>query len=86
METYRLTGPATLSVYSPTHLPEDKATSLSAISRLSPSTYAKERLIKPGRKKCYKRNLMEFLLWCNGTRVTMGMLGCMFDPWLGTVS
>ena len=29
------------------HLPEDRATSFMAISRLSPSTYAKEKLTQP---------------------------------------
>ena len=35
--------------------------------------------------KAIKTPLVEFLLWPNGISGVLGVLGCRFDPWLGTV-
>ena len=41
-------GNFSIQVVNHTHLPEDSATSLSAIKRLSPSTNAKDKFTHPG--------------------------------------
>ena len=33
----------------------------------------------------YKQILLDILLWCNGISSILGVLGCPFDPWPGTV-